>query len=210
MNDYMATTHQDLSATVELFEKLAPLATFTGYSPDNRFYLYVDGVSYCYLVRSGVCKVYHQSDEMLLGTLQVPGFIGISGMLSVETGLFIQTHSTSEIAIITTERARQCIAENNLWKLLARHTTRVISRLYTINTNLTAASAYEVIRVQLLELMNEPTEYKNNVSAAHYIRQKTGLSRSSIMKILAQLRKGNYIRIENGTLKEIYRLPHKY
>ncbi|MEG2565997.1 MAG: helix-turn-helix domain-containing protein, partial [Acinetobacter sp.] len=86
----------------------------------------------------------------------------------------------------------------------------VISRLYTINTNLTAASAYEVIRVQLLELMNEPTEYKNNVSAAHYIRQKTGLSRSSIMKILAQLRKGNYIRIENGTLKEIYRLPHKY
>lgn len=201
---------KDIYATVELVEKLTPFVTFITAPPDTRFYLYINGHSYCYLVRSGICKVYHRNDELLLGTLLVPGIIGISAILPVEAGLFIQTHSTSEIATISTVQVRQLIADNNLWKLLASHVSRVTTRLYTINTYFNVSSAYEITRIQLLELMSEPPEYKNNVSAAHYVQQKTSLSRSSIMKILAQLKKGGYIRIENGILMEIYHLPLKY
>ena len=73
-----------------------------------------------------------------------------------------------------------------------------------------ATCAYEIVRVQLQELMSEPAEYRHDVSAAQYIQQKTSLSRSSIMKILAQLKKGGYISIENGILLTIEHLPLKY
>ncbi|MGY9341889.1 helix-turn-helix domain-containing protein [Citrobacter braakii] len=199
-----------LSATAELLESLAPLATFAMYPPNTRLYLYNNGVAYCYLVRSGVCNVYHQTSEILLGTLYVPGIMGLSGTLYAEAGMFIQTHSTSEIAVTRTDKVNQFVTEHNLWRLLACHSLRVTSRLYTINTRLMATCAYEIVRVQLQELMSEPAEYRHDVSAAQYIQQKTSLSRSSIMKILAQLKKGGYISIENGILMTIEHLPLKY
>lgn len=38
----------------------------------------------------------------------------------------------------------------------------------------------------------------------------TQLSRSTIMKVLAQLKQGGYVKIDNGILKEISHLPLRY
>lgn len=79
-----------------------------------------------------------------------------------------------------------------------------------LSSYLNSPTAYEILRFQLLELMSEPVEFRENISAAQYIQQKTRLSRSSIMKILSQLKQGGFVRLENGTLKEICHLPLKY
>ncbi|WP_235426146.1 helix-turn-helix domain-containing protein [Citrobacter braakii] len=51
---------------------------------------------------------------------------------------------------------------------------------------------------------------RNNVSIVSYILSRTFLSRSSIMKILAQLKTGNYIETEKGLLRAINNIPSKY
>ncbi|WP_434587311.1 helix-turn-helix domain-containing protein [Klebsiella sp. R390] len=40
--------------------------------------------------------------------------------------------------------------------------------------------------------------------------QRTRLSRSSVMKILAQLKQGGYIQLEDGVLTSLNHLPAKY
>lgn len=206
--DHPAT--DDFAATVELFEQLSPYVTFDVVLPGTRLYLFKEGNPYCYLLRSGICKLHHGPDEILINTMYVPSIIGVGGVLAANTALFLQIQTSAVIATATTHEIRQTIARLNLWELLSRHVYRVTNRFFMLSSYLNAPTAYEILRFQLIELMREPLEFRENISAALYIQQKTRLSRSSIMKILAQLKQGGFVTLENGILKEICHLPLKY
>lgn len=78
---------------------------------------------------------------------------------------------------------------------------------FDLNTH---SNSYEKIKSQLYELMAETKEYRNSVSVEQYIRDKTLLSRSGVMRILSALKNGGYIEIERGILININNLPDKY
>ncbi|MNH71823.1 putative DNA-binding transcriptional regulator [compost metagenome] len=200
----------DFAATVELFEKLCPHVTFEVVLPGTRLYLFKEGEPYCYLIRSGICKLHHGPDEILINVMYVPSIIGVGGALAANAALFLHPQTISEIAIVPTQEIRQIIARDNLWEQLSRHIYRVTKRFFMLSSYLNAPTAYEILRFQLLELMHEPAEFRENISAAQYIQQKTRLSRSSIMKILSQLKQGGFVKLDNGILKEICHLPLKY
>lgn len=71
-------------------------------------------------------------------------------------------------------------------------------------------SAYDIIRFQLVELMQEPEAIRQNITAAACIKIRSWLSRSGIMRILAELRTGKYIIMDRGVLIEINHLHRKY
>jgi CRP-like cAMP-binding protein len=48
------------------------------------------------------------------------------------------------------------------------------------------------------------------VTAERYIREKTQLSRSGVMRILADLKTGGFIEMEEGRLIKINKLPARY
>lgn len=48
------------------------------------------------------------------------------------------------------------------------------------------------------------------MTAEKYIREKTHLSRSGVMRILADLKTGGFIEMEEGRLIKINKLPAKY
>ncbi|MHA0938650.1 helix-turn-helix domain-containing protein, partial [Enterobacter kobei] len=62
----------------------------------------------------------------------------------------------------------------------------------------------------LNELFNEDPSVRNNITVESYIREKTHLSRSGVMRILAGLKKGGYIEMQRGVLINIVKLPEKY
>jgi hypothetical protein len=74
------------------------------------------------------------------------------------------------------------------------------SRVYEHCAQISQMSAYDIIRFQLVELMQEPEAIRLNMTAAAYIKSRTYLSRSGIMRILAELRTGKYITMERGVL----------
>ena len=84
------------------------------------------------------------------------------------------------------------------------------SRVYEHCAQISQMSAYDIIRFQLVELMQEPEAIRQSITAAAYIKSRTYLSRSGIMRILAELRTGKYITMERGVLIEIHHLPRKY
>lgn len=86
----------------------------------------------------------------------------------------------------------------------------VSNKLFSYSKQLSAPTAYEVICSQLIQLMHEPEDMRSKIPIERFIRNRTHLSRSSIMKILADLKTGGYISIENGRLVAIHHLPQKY
>ena len=67
-----------------------------------------------------------------------------------------------------------------------------------------------MIRQQLLNLIEEDERYRAAVTAELYIREKTHLSRSGVMRILADLKTGGFIEMEEGRLIKIHKLPARY
>lgn len=72
---------------------------------------------------------------------------------------------------------------------------------------LSSPSAYNIVRLQLYELIAKPDSILSSITAENYIRSKTRLSRSSLMRILSELKNDGYIVIDRGVLKRIIRLP---
>ncbi len=51
---------------------------------------------------------------------------------------------------------------------------------------------------------------RQTINTCDYIQEKTHISRSRVMKILSDLKIGNYIEIERGVLIKINKLPKTY
>ena len=84
------------------------------------------------------------------------------------------------------------------------------TRLYRSVMAKGAPTAYEMIRQQLVLLMQEDDSFRRSVTAERYIRDKTHLSRSGVMRILADLKTGGFIEMEEGRLIKINKLPARY
>ncbi|MCS2171955.1 helix-turn-helix domain-containing protein [Scandinavium sp. TWS1a] len=124
--------------------------------------------------------------------------------------LFIRTHDVSEVSWMPLEVANQIIADNNLWRSLSQMLIYTVTRVYDHCTKISSLSSYDIIRYQLYELMSEPEVIRQSVTIANYVQSRTFLSRSSIMKILAQLKTGGYITTDKGLLLDIHNIPLKY
>lgn len=168
------------------------------------------GEHHCFLLHKGSVTLYRNVDGMVLNSESAPYIFGISTQLLESDYLYIRTQESSEISVLSIEEANKIIAREDLWQSLSTLLIYTATRVYDHCTKISSLSSYEIICYQLYELMNETAEVRNSVSIVSYIKNRTFLSRSSIMKILAQLKTGNYIVTEKGLLKAINNIPARY
>lgn len=163
-----------------------------------------------YLLHEGSVALYRSSDGMILNSETAPFIFGISNQQTDPSLLFMRSQEPSRLSRISISDADAIISERNLWEYMVRLMTYTAGRVYDHFTQISQLSSYEIIRYQLLELMNETTKIRTSVTAARYIQDRTYLSRSGIMKILSELKAGEFIDIQRGMLVEIHHLPLKY
>lgn len=164
----------------------------------------------CFLLHKGCVSLYRSVDGMVLNTESAPFIFGMSTQMTDPEYLFIRTHDVSEVSWMPLEVANQVIADNNLWRPLSQMLIYTVTRVYDHCTKISSLSSYDIIRYQLYELMSEPETIRSSVTIANYVQSRTFLSRSSIMKILAQLKTGGYIITDKGLLLAINHIPLKY
>lgn len=170
----------------------------------------VNGQGMCYLLLEGTVALYRRSDTMMLSTARAPAVFGIANLTDIYFDDYFKTVTPCTICAIPAERVHEIINENALWDLFSKQLMFVYSRLYKNIMPQGAPTSYEMIRQQLLKLMDEDEHYRASITAERYIREKTQLSRSGVMRILADLRTGGFIEIEDGKLTGINKLPAKY
>lgn len=189
----------------ELVETLEPYADLRSYRKGIRLALQENEQPVCRLIISGSVEVHRQSDDLLIVRAPAPGIVGLAIY-----DAYIITAESCRIATLPLEEVHRLVNEKGLWEILAQHMMIISSKLYAYSKQLSAPTAYETIRNHLIVLIHEPETLRENISVERYIRDKTHLSRSSIMKILSDLRSGGYIEIDEGRLKKIHHLPSKY
>lgn len=164
----------------------------------------------CFLLHKGNVSLYRSVDGMVLNTESAPFIFGMSTQLMDQEYLYIRTHDESVVSWMPLDLANKIIAKEGLWKELSTQLIYSITRVYDHCTKISSLSSYDIIRYQLYELISETDEIRSSVSIANYIQSRTFLSRSSIMKILAQLKAGGYIITDRGCLQAINNIPLKY
>lgn len=194
------------SWTRELTLQLLQHVTPEDYPAAKRLPFTDNGVPVCYLIASGSVSVHRNADNLMFYRISAPLVLGL-GMIR---DVYMQTQEPCRVAKLPLPEAHQLIRDNDLWELFARHMTILSSKLYSHSKLLTAPTSYETIRTLLISLMSEPEAIRATTTAERYIRDRTLLSRSGIMKILSALKAGGYIVMEEGRLLEIKKLPLKY
>ncbi len=189
---------------------LHPFAVGQSLSAGKSLMLSNGQTRFCCLLTDGHASIRRITDKLTVSHVTAPMVIGIAELLFPQQMHFIQAKTDIEFALIPENIVLNCLTENNLWCHLTYIQAYIIQGLAMRDALLTGRTTYEIIRNQLQMLINEPPFIRNTTSASCYILERTQLSRSGIMKVLSQLRQGNYIVMEKGILNSINHLPVKY
>lgn len=165
----------------------------------------------CFLLIKGTVSLHRKSDGLVINSESAPYVIGLTQTYLKWDYFFIHSQDNATLASLDINDAWRLIDENKKWKEASYVILYSMGRIYEHCMNITSYTSYDVIRYQLYELMKEPTTIRLFTSAVSYIQERSFVSRSSIMKILSQLRIGGYIKMNKGVLMEICKvIPLKY
>lgn len=194
-----------------LIDTLSPHVGFKSYPKGQRIPFQGEGSANCYIIREGIVTVSRQPDDLLLGVFAAPSIRGVIAFPDAIAGLYtLKVIQAAEMAVFSHTRLYELLTSHELWETYARHLQLMLTSASEQLVKLVPVSAYEMIRLQLFELMAEPASVRDIMTAEMYIRSRTMLSRSSIMRILSELKAGGYIISEGGHLKSIISLPERY
>ena len=194
---------------VKIIDNILPFAERRIVSKGDIVHYYQNDIRQCFLLTQGCVALHRRGDGIVLNSESSPFILGVSSQFSSEH-LYVRALETSEIAAVSLERFNHVVAQQNLWEHFSKLLIYTASRVYEHCAQISQMSAYDIIRFQLVELMQEPDAIRKNITAAAYIKSRTYLSRSGIMRILAELRTGKYITMERGVLLDVHHLPRKY
>lgn len=202
---------RDTTSLNLLIEKLSPRLDFMSYPAGKRFVFTPEKNSCCYFVRAGIISLYRQPNDVLVELIEAPMLLGTVPLPpSSQFSYTVKVSETADIAILELDQLYSLLTELQLWEHFARHMQVMASVMTDMLFKHVSVSVFELVRTQLYELMDQNVKIRNSISAEKYIRSKTRVSRSSVMRMLSDLKAGGYIVIENGILKAINNIPARY
>lgn len=176
----------------------------------QRFQLVLQDTKMCFLLFKGKCDIKRFGDALIIGSIESPSMLGLSELVPDPSNLIIQSSTPIDYLYLPLDLILQHVEEHDLWKSIAYFLMHVTSRFNEYVKTNSGISTYQLICNLLRELNEEDFETRATVSAARYILDRTPMSRSGVMKVLASLNQGGYIIIKRGLLIRINELPEKY
>lgn len=166
--------------------------------------------NYIHIIVSGEVEFRRGSDELCMFTIAGQCIFGLSAMFYHSLHMYGLVRANTVVRSIKKEEFVRLMTERNLWKELTKVLSWYICILSKRDDVLVARSAYAVVREFLLEINDLTVQHQRDINVYDYIQEYTNLARSTIIKILSDLKKGNYIVVENGRLLNLNTLPEKY
>lgn len=164
---------------------------------------------FIYLIKGQVR--YELSEDYWLSSLKPPVVLGVIDYFypNERVGRFLcETDSIGYT--VPASKIVNLLSEENLWPDIAIFLSYVTKRLMEREMLLSSSNAYAIVCHYLNILNKECSEIKNKISALHYLRRHTKLSKSMISLIISELKKGGYITIDKGYLQSINFLPENF
>lgn len=158
----------------------------------------------------GLLAAYRNTDQLLLCYFEGPLLVGLNEFSDLNNSFVYKAYSEVHYEIQPQKKVIEKIENGNLWRETAFSLMFGIKRLAEEYHNSAGLSTYDLIRINLLALMEEEEELRLAINVSDYIQDKTRISRSRVMKILSDLRDGEFIEIRRGILLKVNKLPENY
>ncbi|MBL5897833.1 helix-turn-helix domain-containing protein [Lelliottia amnigena] len=163
-----------------------------------------------FILHVGTVAVHRSTDQLLLKFSEAPMIIGMNDLFNAHEGMYYQVHGEVKYEIRKKSDILALLDSKNLWKEAAYCYMYGVKELLTAHKKSAGLTTYELIRQSLMTLMAKKETLRQTINTCDYIQEKTHISRSRVMKILSDLKIGNYIEIERGVLIKINKLPKTY
>lgn len=193
-----------------ILDAFASLTSTKKFAKRSRLHFDKPGNRYCCIISSGIISVRRKKDDLTIASTYGPSIIGIANVVCPIDLTYLFFETAGEVMLVPEETFMEYVNRDNLWPHLVYIQSFIIQNYSFRDIILVGRTTYEIICSHLLMLMNEHESIRKTISAANYIIQRTYLSRSSVMRILQDLRHGGYIEINWGRLTHVHSLPERY
>lgn len=163
-----------------------------------------------HIIISGEVEFRRTSDDLCMFTLQGQCIFGLSAIFYNSSHMHGVVRSNTVVRTINKDVFHRLMSEQGLWPDLTKVLAWYICMLSKRDDVLVARSAYSVVREFLIEINELIVQHQRDINIYDYIQEYTNLARSTIIKILSDLKKGQYIVVEKGRLMSLTALPEKY
>lgn len=205
IRDYKPVAHIE-----KLIKALSPYVTYVSASKGQRFNYVKNGQPMCYLFDEGNVTVHDIHDGRVLSTAFGPAVLGISNYIITQEMAYITANQSMQLGIISVKDLARELEANDLWHPFSHLLLFTISHFIQLTSTQVKPTSYERIRMQILALNDESDEVKRKTNITHYIQERTLLSRSHVMMIISELKKGGNIEVVKGVLIKVNSLPQKF
>ncbi|POP41355.1 cytoplasmic protein [Superficieibacter electus] len=168
------------------------------------------------LLQEGICSFCHQKSQRQIGVVFAPSLLGL-------TDSYARSYNVSEwpqhYIVAETECTGYSILvsdfikvadEQGLWHDIARILVQRLMAMSAREEEMIGVDSYLKVRTLLIEVWAYPENYRKQINILNFVQRRTNLSKSRIMKILSELKKGSYINIDSGKLIDLKKLPLAY
>lgn len=202
--------NRPLETLERIFSHLEPVGTSCGFDRTDIIDV-SEGSSQSFIfIHSGRFSVHRRTDGLVLFTASAPILLGIAEYFMPMRYAVLVAESHCETIKVPIDIALSIFDSERLWRDICQIQAYYFRVMSVRDSNTTGITTYAIIRNVLLELIEFPVEDRSTIVVLSYVQQRTKLSRSTIAKILADLRSGNYITMEHGHLISIKTLPFEY
>lgn len=162
------------------------------------------------VILEGSLSMHRVMDSLTMIESTRPQLLGVTYNSQFSQHFTIKAESACEARIVTRDEFEAVIEAQHLWRELLLVVSWYYDVLYWKSYHFLGRQSYTLIRNCLIELAAKEEQERDEINACDFIRSKTNLSQSYILKVFSDLRKGDYIDISRGRLKAINKLPERY
>ncbi|EMA4766428.1 helix-turn-helix domain-containing protein [Cronobacter sakazakii] len=165
---------------------------------------------YIIVIEQGALSMHRMMDGLMMIESTRPQLLGITYNNQFSHHFTIKAESVCEARLVPRSDFEAIIDTRQLWRELLLVVSWYYDVLYWKSYHYLGRQSYTLIRNCLIELAAKNEQEREEINACDFIRGKTNLSQSYILKVFSDLRKGDYIDISRGRLKSINKLPERY
>nr|WP_254611036.1 helix-turn-helix domain-containing protein [Serratia proteamaculans] len=148
----------------------------------------------------GSVECFRTHDNLLISEAKAPYIMGVMVNEVEDFYYYVKPAKNTNLGYVNYNDFISSVKKHDLWLDLLEIASHITSYLIHRDISLVNRDRYSVIMHYLKEIYSFTDEKRKGIMTTNYIVRRSGLSRSGVLAVLSELRKGKYISIENGVL----------
>ncbi|HHN8543166.1 helix-turn-helix domain-containing protein [Citrobacter cronae] len=203
-NTEQTGSSEELLATniTKLFNALLPLSEVQSLYRSGSFIMDSQGENGIWLLTEGRIVIRRRTDGLILASQQAPMMLGMAEFFLPTGHNFYDIEAVSPCTTHVVKKTdfMTIVNRDRLWESVAIVEAYIIQVMSQRDRLITSRTATDMVWGHLELLQQEPDDVRKRIPAVQYIRERTGLSRSTIMDTLARLKRQGAIQLHRGHL----------